>query len=67
MENFQEEVENKPKKQRKKKVDPFMEMTDKIITKKGMNPKDFDKNAIFEARKKLKEEFVNENISLLLD
>lgn len=67
MENFQEEVENKPKKQRKKKVDPFMEMTDKIITKKGMNPKDFDKNAIFEARNKLKDEFVNENISLLLD
>lgn len=67
MDNFQKESENKAKKQRKKKIDPFMEMTDKIINKKGMNPKDFDKNAIFEARKKLYDEFVNENITLLLD
>lgn len=42
-------------------------MTDKIIDKKGLKPKDFDRQAIKEARQKLYDDFVKENISQLLD
>ncbi|MBO0481503.1 hypothetical protein [Candidatus Enterococcus courvalinii] len=59
--------EAKTKRPRKKKVDPFIEMTDKIIEKQGLKPKDFDQKAIREARQKLYDEFVKENIGLLLD
>lgn len=55
------------KKKEKKKVDKFTEMTDKIIEKKGLKPKDFDRQAIKEARQKLYDDFVKENISQLLD
>jgi 3-oxoacyl-[acyl-carrier-protein] synthase III len=55
------------KKKKKKKVDKFTEMTDKIIEKKGLKPKDFDRQAIKEARQKLYDDFVKENISQLLD
>lgn len=61
------EQENKPKRTRKKKVDPFIEMTDKILEKKGLKPKEFDQLAIKEARQKIYQEFVEENIGLLLD
>ncbi|EEV57961.1 predicted protein (plasmid) [Enterococcus faecium 1,231,408] len=54
-------------KKKKKKVDKFTEMTDKIIEKKGLKPKDFDRQAIKEARQKLYDDFVKENISQLLD
>jgi hypothetical protein len=55
------------KKKKKKKVDKFTEMTDKIIEKKGLKPKDFDRQAIKETRQKLYDDFVKENISQLLD
>lgn len=55
------------KTKKKKKVDKFTEMTDKIIEKKGLKPKDFDRQAIKEARQKLYDDFVKENISQLLD
>ncbi|EMF0336547.1 hypothetical protein KCT23_002357 [Enterococcus faecium] len=58
---------NKTKRQRKKKVDPFIEMTDKIIQKKGLTPREFDQTAIRKERQKLYDEFVKENIGLLLD
>jgi 3-oxoacyl-[acyl-carrier-protein] synthase III len=54
-------------KKKKKEVDKFTEMTDKIIEKKGLKPKDFDRQAIKEARQKLYDDFVKENISQLLD
>lgn len=60
------EVES-PKRKRAKKVDPFIDTTNKIIEKKGMKPKDFDQKAIREARKALYDSFVKENIELLLD
>lgn len=64
-ENTVQEAKNKATTQ--KKVDPFIEMTDKIIEKQGLKPKDFDQKAIREARQKLYDEFVKENIGLLLD
>jgi 3-oxoacyl-[acyl-carrier-protein] synthase III len=63
----QETSEKKKKKKKKRKVDKFTEMTDKIIEKKGLKPKDFDRQAIKEARQKLYDDFVKENISQLLD
>ncbi|HAQ4033139.1 hypothetical protein ACJK6Q_15450 (plasmid) [Enterococcus faecium] len=62
-----QEIIEKNKKTRKKKVDKFTEMTDKIIEKKGLKSKDFDRQAIKEARQKLYDDFVKENISQLLD
>ncbi|XIL51323.1 hypothetical protein N8C81_16170 (plasmid) [Enterococcus faecium] len=62
-----QETSEKNKKKKKKKVDKFTEMTDKIIEKKGLKPKDFDRQAIKEARQKLYDDFVKENISQLLD
>lgn len=59
--------ETKRKRTQKKQVDPFIETTNKIIEKKGLKPKEFDQMAIREARQKLYDEFVKENIGLLLD
>lgn len=53
-------------KRKKKKVDKFTEVTDKIILKEGLTIKEFEKNAIHEARQKLKEKFVEKNIESLL-
>lgn len=55
------------KKVRKRKVDPFTETTDRIIETIGQKPKEFDKKAIYEARKKLYEDFVSKNIDLLIE
>lgn len=59
--------ETKRKRTQKKQVDPFIETTNKIIEKKGLKPREFDQKAIREARQKLYDEFVKENIGLLLD
>ncbi|KRU39991.1 hypothetical protein [Clostridium sporogenes] len=45
--------------------DEFTKITDKIILEKGLKPKEFDKQAILKARKKIYDEFVAENIDLL--
>lgn len=66
-ENRKDNQETSEKTKKKKKVDKFTEMTDKIIEKKGLKPKDFDRQAIKEARQKLYDDFVKENISQLLD
>lgn len=52
---------------KKKKKPSFKENTDKILQKQGINPKDFDKQAIYEARKVKYDEFVSENLSLILE
>jgi hypothetical protein len=66
-ENRKDNQETSEKTKKKKEVDKFTEMTDKIIEKKGLKPKDFDRQAIKEARQKLYDDFVKENISQLLD
>lgn len=51
---------------KRKKVDEFTELTNKIILKEGFTVREFEKNAIHEARVKLREKFVAENIHSLL-
>ncbi|EPY6472539.1 hypothetical protein ACWO4B_003236 [Clostridium sporogenes] len=59
--------EEKPKSSNKRKSkDKFTKITDKIILKKGLKPKEFDQQAIRKERQKLYDEFVSENIESLL-
>lgn len=60
-------TEQSAKKSRAKKVDPFIEKTDKILAIKGITPREFDKQAVLEARKTMYQEFIEENIDKLLE
>lgn len=60
------EVKKPVSKAKKKKVDKFTEITNKIILKEGMTIKEFEKQAIQQERQKLYDKFVSENIEALL-
>lgn len=60
------EVKKTATKAKKKKVDKFTEITNKIILKEGMTIKEFEKQAIQQERQKLYDKFVSENIEALL-
>lgn len=64
VEGQEEKKEGKKKTVRKK--DPFTEITDKILTGQGIDPKKFDKEAIQKAREEVYNEFVEANIEKLL-
>lgn len=64
VEEHEEKKETKKKNVRKK--DPFTEITDKILTGQGIDPKKFDKEAIQKAREEVYNVFVEENIEKLL-
>lgn len=70
MENFETQLhEEKTSKKAIKinKKESFTSVTNKILEKEGVNPKDFDKEAIKNARQKVYDKFVKENIGKLLD
>ena len=61
------QVESTNKSNKRKKHDEFMEITDKILLKKGIKPKNFDMEAVKAARKNVYDDFVKNNIDLLLE
>lgn len=66
MEQTSEQGNTQATRRTTKKKDPFIENTNKILEGKGIDPKQFDKEAIREARQQVYNEFVEENIGKLL-